>query len=225
VSVEALGAEDPRVKICGLTRLEDARAAEAAGADLLGFVLSRGFARTVPASHVPEFVRGTRAPRVAVLVDEPIERAVALARALHASVVQLHGTEPPETVRAVGEAGPWRVWKAVRARTVEDVRAAVLDYGPVADGLVVEGYREGAVGGSGLVLEVAPDQVRAAIPTTLDFVLAGGLTPATVREAGVRFRPDVVDVSSGVEGAPGVKDPKAMRAFVANVRGGVDGRT
>jgi len=225
VPVDVLLAAGPRVKICGLTRLDDAQAAEASGADLLGFVLSRGFARTVAASGIADLVRGTRAPRVAVLVDEPVARAVALARSLDASIVQLHGAEPPETVRAVGQAGPWRVWKAVRARTVEDVRSAVLDYDGVADGLVVEGYREGAIGGSGLVLEVASEDVRATIPRTMDFVLAGGLTPATVREAVIRFWPDVVDVSSGVEGAPGLKDPDAMRAFVTNALGATGRRT
>lgn len=210
----------PRVKICGLTALGDAQLAEEAGADYLGFVLSAGFSRSLDPSLVADIVRGTAAARVAVVVDETPERAVALARSLEADVVQLHGHESVDTARAVAAAGDWQVWKAVRARAVEDVRRTVLDFGPAVHGVLVEGYRDGAVGGAGLVVRLAPGDVRASVPAPLHFVLAGGLTPETVGDAVRRFRPDVVDVSSGVESEVGRKDPAAVRAFVAHAKGG-----
>ena len=145
-------------------------------------------------------------------------RAAALARLIDADVVQLHGAEPPEEVRRVRESGDWRVWKAVRARTVEDVADAVLDYGATVDGLLIEGWKEGFVGGAGAVLMLAPDAVRAALPDGLTFVLAGGLTPDSVGAAVDAFRPGVVDVSSGVEGSPGEKDENRMRRFLSAAR-------
>lgn len=208
----------PRIKICGLTRLGDAQSAEEAGADYLGFVLSAGFSRSLEPSLVGDIVRGTMAARVAVLVNEPPERAIELACALEADVVQLHGHESVDTARVVAAAGDWRVWKAVRARTVEDVRRTVLDFGAAVHGVLVEGYRDGAVGGAGLVVGLPPAEVRASVQDPLRFILAGGLTPQTVGEAVRRFRPDVVDVSSGVDAEVGRKDPAAVRAFIANAR-------
>jgi phosphoribosylanthranilate isomerase len=208
-----------RVKICGLTCSEDARSAESLGADFLGFVLSEGFGRSVPEARVAGVAEGTSAARVAVLVDEPAGRAAALAGSLGASVVQLHGSESPETAGIVRASGPWHVWKAVRARSIEDVARYVLDYGSVVDGLVVEGWKEGVVGGGGARLELRPDDVRTVVPRHLTFVLAGGLTPDGVGDAVVRFSPDVVDVSSGVELALGRKDPEKVRAFIEAARG------
>ncbi|MEX2467927.1 MAG: phosphoribosylanthranilate isomerase [Gemmatimonadota bacterium] len=205
----------PRVKICGLTRREDAELAVQLGADLVGFVLTRGFGRSVAESDADALTHGLSAERVAVLVDEPVARAVALAGSIDARVVQLHGSESPETVQAVREAGGWRVWKAVRARTLEDVAQAVLHYGSLVDGMLVEGWREGVLGGGGAKLAVAPATLRTVLPEGLEFVLAGGLTADSVAAAIEDFRPDVVDVSSGVEGRPGRKDAAAMRRFVA----------
>lgn len=208
----------PRVKICGVTRRDDALLAEELGADFLGFILSSGFGRSVPESALPELVRGLTTPRVAVLVDEPPKNAVALAGTVGASVIQLHGEEPPETVRALRENGSWHLWKAVRARTVEDVTRAVLDYGDRVDGLLIEGWKAGVTGGGGARLLLDPEHVRSELPAHLTFVLAGGLNPDSVGEAIERFRPNVVDVSSGVEREPGRKDGEQMRRFLAETR-------
>lgn len=208
----------PRVKICGVTRHEDALLAEELGADFLGFILSSGFGRSVRESALPDLVRGLTTPRVAVLVDEPPKSAVALAEKVGASVIQLHGEEPPETVRALREHGSWHVWKAVRARTVEDVTRAVLDYGDQVDGLLIEGWKAGVTGGGGARLLLDPEHVRSELPSHLTFVLAGGLKPDSVGEAIERFRPDIVDVSTGVEREPGRKDREKMRRFLAETR-------
>ena len=211
-------AEAPRVKICGLMRNEDARAAEALGADFLGVVLTDGFARSVPRDRAADVLAGTTSRRVAVLVDEPPASAARLAAVVDAAVVQLHGSESPTDVAALRELGGWSVWKAVRAATLDDVREAVARYAEVVEGLLVEGWREGVVGGGGARLRLEPEEVRAAVPERLVFVLAGGLRPETVGAAVARFRPEVVDVSSGVERAVGAKDPRRIESFIRSAK-------
>lgn len=208
----------PRVKICGLTRNADALRAEALGADLLGFVLTDGYGRSVPPEAAAAVVAGTTVRRVAVLVDEAPGEAVRLADRIGASVAQLHGDEDRETARAVGAGGEREVWKAVRARTLDDIRRVVDEMGDVVDGILVEGWREGVVGGGGAEVSLHADEVREAIPDHLTFVLAGGLEPRSVAEAVARFRPHVVDVSSGIERAVGVKSEALVEAFIRAAR-------
>lgn len=210
----------PKVKICGVTRNEDAGLAERLGADLLGFVLTQGFGRSVPEAAAADVARGTGVPRVAVLVDETPERAARLARSIDAAVVQLHGSESPETVERLRSMGDWRVWKAVRARSLEDVARSVLDYGPLVDALLLEGWKPGVTGGGGARLELRPEDVRRELAAGPALVLAGGLTPDNVAEAIAGFAPAVVDVSSGVEATPGRKDPERVRRFIAVAKGG-----
>ena len=87
------------------------------------------------------------------------------------------------------------------------------------DGFLVEGWRQGVVGGGGVRVALEPAAVRGAIPSEVDFILAGGLEPATVAETMARFSPDVVDVSSGVERQPGRKDHGLVQAFVREALG------
>jgi phosphoribosylanthranilate isomerase len=207
-----------RVKICGLTGSDDALQADEAGADYLGVVMSEGFVRCVTPSEAAAVVSGTRTAIVAVLVDERPDGAAERARAIGASVLQLHGTEPPDVVTELRRRGDWALWKAVRARSLEDVEAAVERYGHLVDGILVEGWRAGVVGGGGARLRLPPDRVRAAIPPELTFILAGGLDPDNVAEAVAHFLPDIVDVSSGTEREPRRKDPARVRAFLTAVR-------
>lgn len=206
------------VKICGLTRSVDACHAEAAGADYLGFVLTEGFSRTLPPDRARDIVAETSAPRVGVLVDESPSDAVRLAASISASVLQLHGSEDRSTIEELRDAGEWTIWKAVRARSLDDVRQAVDQLGDVVDGFLVEGWREGVVGGGGVRVSLDPAAVRAAIPDTVTFVLAGGLDPERVADAVARFHPDVVDVSSGIEQSAGIKDPKRVADFLQAAR-------
>jgi len=184
------------------------------GADYLGVVLSEGFPRTVSPIVAGSVVAGTRAAVVAVVVNESADIVEQRARALGASVLQLHGDEPPAVVAELRERGDWLLWKAVRARETEDVEAAVERYGTWVDGILVEGWRAGVVGGGGVRLGLPPDRVRAAIPSGIDFILAGGLDPENVAQAVAHFLPDVVDVSSGTERTTGRKDPERVRAFL-----------
>lgn len=212
-------ADAPRVKICGLSRREDALAADALGADYLGVVLSAGYARSVDPADAARLLAGVEAQRVVVVVDEAPETVAAWATGVGADVIQLHGEEPPDQVRRLRALGSWRLWKAVRAAVPGDVEDAVTRYGAVVDALLVEGRRPGVVGGGGAQVDAgALGRLRDRVPEGLELVLAGGLTPDNVAAAVDRHAPDVVDVSSGVEVDRGRKDPDLLRSFVLAVR-------
>lgn len=212
----------PSVKICGLTRRADVELADSEAVDYLGIVLSSGFSRSIGLNEARLLMSATRARRVAVLVDEDVEAAVRRAETIEAAVVQLHGDEPASAVEELRARGGWRIWKAVRARTPDDVAAAIARYDGLIDALLVEGAREGVIGGGGVRLELSPGAARAALAGTR-FVLAGGLGPENVGTMVARFLPDVVDVSSGIEGEVGQKDATRLRAFVRAVRSSAPG--
>ena len=116
----------------------------------------------------------------------------------------------------------WELWKAVRPRTVEELRRSVGRYVELADGLLLDGWHPRASRGGGMrfpweLLEA----VRADLPAGLTLVAAGGLDPNTVADAVARLAPDVVDVSSGVEATPGQKDPGKVSEFIRSARGAV----
>jgi phosphoribosylanthranilate isomerase len=207
------------VKICGLRRREDVLAADAAGADYVGVVLTPGFARTVDIGDARALAVGIRAAPVAVLVDETPDSAVAKAEALGARVLQLHGSEPVEVVGALAGTRRWTIWKSVRVREPGDVGRAADLYGGLVQGLLLEGWKDGVVGGGGAILDpLSFAEVRARVPQGLDVILAGGLDPDTVGEAVARFLPDVVDVSSGVEIEVGRKSHDRVRLFIQRAR-------
>ncbi len=194
-----------RVKICGITRLEDALLAASLGADALGFNLWPGSKRHIDADAARAIV--DRLPPlvtpVGVFVDQPPTAVMALAAAAGVQVVQLHGDEswedvngyPIPALKAVRLAGPESLADLHRYR----VRGFLLD-------APSPGY-----GGSGARCDWAlARQVAAQVPV----LLAGGLTPENVAEAVRTVRPWAVDVASGVESAPGVKDPDKLRRFL-----------
>lgn len=207
-------AEGVRVKVCGITGREDALAVDRAGADYMGIILSAGFSRSVDPVRASSLVQGVAPITVAVLVGEDSRSAEAAARAIGAGVIQLHGEEEPSVLADLRTRGAWKLWKAVRARTPEDVERTVERYAEVADGILVEGWKEGVTGGGGVRVELEPSEVRALIPLRLDFILAGGLTADRVADTVAAFSPDVVDVSSGVERAVGEKDHGLVSRFV-----------
>lgn len=193
-----------------------------AGADFLGTILSPGFSRSVAPERAAVLrPAGAPAALVGVMVDLPPTRAVLAARAAGVDIVQLHGREGPETARLLRGEGPWRLWKAVRPRSADEVREALDRWAGVVDALLLEGWHEGRGGGVGAAfpLEMV-EALRSGFPDGLRFVAAGGLEPGSVAEVVRRLRPHVVDVSSGVESAPGVKDPVKVRAFIRNARAG-----
>jgi phosphoribosylanthranilate isomerase len=198
-----------KVKICGVTSPADARCAADAGAWAIGLNFHPPSPRYVAPGRAREIVAEVPSAvwRVGVFVDaerRTVEAAVS-AGFLHA--LQFHGDEPPDFCR--GWSLP--VIKAVRAREATDVKR-VMDY-PV-DFVLVDAYVEGRPGGTGVTVDW--DVLEGVDRSRL--ILAGGLTPETVAAAAQRIRPFAVDVASGVESAPGVKDHEKVRQFIANAQ-------
>jgi phosphoribosylanthranilate isomerase len=215
----------PEIKFCGMARAEDVDAAVELGARYVGVVFARG-PRTVTVVRAREILRNVPMTVARVGVFGPdLERqeAAEMARAAQLDVIQLHGDPDEAAVAAMREVFDGRVWAAMRVRgdTLPE-RAAELFR--VADAVVIDTYSAKALGGTGLALpwEALSDAV-AAIRRPGRLVLAGGLRPETVAIAVRALEPEVVDVSSGVESSPGVKDHAKLRAFRDAVVG--DGAT
>jgi phosphoribosylanthranilate isomerase len=206
-------------KFCGLTRREDLREAVRLGATHVGVIfaggprsLTAGAAREVLHEAIP----GTR--RVGVFGVATPGEISRLTTEAGIDIVQLHGDPDAATVRAVRVVVDRPVWAVVR------IGGSVLPHTfselfAEADAVVLDARADHALGGTGLALrwsELAP-QVEAVRGGTR-LVLAGGLTPGNVREAIDALSPDIVDVSSGVESSPGIKDHSLMRAFIQAAR-------
>ena len=211
--------EAARVKFCGLTRPREVAAAAEAGGAYAGFVLAESPRRLAleAAASLARMARGLGLAPVGVFVDQGRADVRRLAGVLDLAVVQLHGSEGPEVCEEHRASG-LEVWKAVRPRSREELGELVARYRDAADALLIEGWSAERAGGTGTAfphrwLEVGSGGTR---PARL--VLAGGLDPDNVGEAVRRVRPEVVDVSSGVERAPGRKDEARMRAFGRAVR-------
>lgn len=200
-----------RIKICGITRAEDAEHAAACGADALGFVFvpaSRRHLSTARAAElrrrVPPFVT-----TVALFMDAAPDAVRAVVDALQPDVLQFHGAETAAYCRGFGR--PYV--KTVPMADSPDLDAFAADYAD-AQALLLDGHALGEMGGSGRRVALQGAIQAGSLPC----ILAGGLTPDNVADAVRRARPWAVDVSSGVEGAPGIKDPARVAAFVEQVR-------
>ena len=209
-----------RIKICGITTPEDAVTARRLGADYLGMILSQGFGRSILPDEAVDIGLVADAPLVAVLVDESLDEAERIAEVSGASVIQLHGEEDGEYAEELRRRGKWAIWKAVRVRESADVTRAVETLGASVDGLLLDGWHPDQPGGSGVEFSwEGAREVRDRIPDGVAVIAAGGLTPGNVADAVRALRPDVIDVSSGVELHVRRKDPELIRAFVRNARG------
>ena len=211
---------DVEIKICGITTPEDAVAASELGADYLGMILSQGFSRSILPDEVVDIGLAAEAPLVAVLVDESLGEAERIAGLSGASAIQLHGEEDGDYAEQLRRRGKWAIWKAVRVRDPEDVTRAVEAFGTSVDGLLLDGWHPDRPGGSGASFSwEGVGALRDRIPHDLKVIAAGGLMPRNVADAIRALRPDIVDVSSGVELQVRRKDPELIRAFVRNARG------
>jgi len=213
------------VKICGLTRRKDALFAARAGADFLGVVLIPESPRFLEPERARIVVEGIPVPAVVVVSGSDPSVLAEAALTVGASVIQLHGEEDPEVVLDLKARGSWAVWKALRIRDAESLRRGLHRFGAVADGLLLDAWHPTRQGGTGRAFpwkDVA--EACRAFPPGLDLVVAGGLTPENVPDAIRSLRPGTVDVSSGVEVRPGVKDQSRLRLFIENVRATSQGR-
>ena len=193
------------VKFCGMTQAEDVSLACELGVQAVGFVLWPGSPRYVDVARVSTLVRSLPAAvtPVAVMV-RPSEEEVAAARDAGVRVIQLHG------VAAVDHAGQAPVEQWMAASVDADLSAT-----PASTMLLLDTQDPVRHGGTGRAIDWGK---AAAIAATRRVLLAGGLTPTNVADAIRQVRPFGVDVASGIEQRPGVKDARAMRAFMAAVR-------
>jgi phosphoribosylanthranilate isomerase len=201
------------IKFCGLTRAGDAARAAELGARYVGAILADG-PRLLTPVQAREVLGAAHGPlRVAVVGAGDPAALAARATAAGADIVQLHGDPTAADVSAIRRYFSGRIWAVVRVGDagLPPGTSALFDS---AHAVVLDAKVAGRLGGSGVKFDWAavanaliPLRGRAAL------VLAGGLTPDNIVEALERLDPDVVDVSSGVEASPGVKDPERMRRF------------
>ncbi|RLA48681.1 MAG: phosphoribosylanthranilate isomerase [Gammaproteobacteria bacterium] len=200
-----------RIKICGITRPEDAQAAVANGADAIGLVFYGESPRAVTIEQaqrivaaVPPFVSV-----VALFVDELADEITRILGSVQIDLMQFHGDESPRFCQQF--ARPWV--KALRVRPETNLEAACHTYHN-ARGVLLDNWQEGVPGGTGKAF----DWQLAADELPLPVVLAGGLHGDNVGSAIARVRPAAVDVSGGVELSPGIKDAEKIRRFITAVR-------
>ncbi|MBZ5560256.1 MAG: phosphoribosylanthranilate isomerase [Acidobacteriia bacterium] len=195
------------VKICGITRPEDAEAAAQAGAAAVGFIFWPESPRYVDpfraraiAARLPPFVT-----TVGVFVNQAADYIMGVASLVRLGAVQLHGDETPDA----GAALPLPVIKAIM---LGDARLATW---PARTTILLDAHDPVRRGGTGQTIDW---NAAAAVAAQRRTLLAGGLTPENVREAVTRVRPFGIDVSSGVERAPGIKDPERIRALFESLK-------
>lgn len=193
------------VKVCGLRTAETVASAVAAGADAVGFVFAPGSVRLIDADAAAALVAGVPqgVETVGVFRGQSIDEVLRLAREAGVDTIQLHGDEPDDHFVRAGAAG----FATIRAISAARYTAS----GHAGPGRLLI---DATVPGSG----AAFDPADLPIPPDVDWLLAGGLRPDNVAALIAAFGPSGVDVSSGVESAPGVKDPALIRAFVAAAR-------
>jgi phosphoribosylanthranilate isomerase len=204
-----------KVKICGITNLEDARIAVEGGADFLGFIFYPKSPRYVTPKQVREIVTQLRSQSpipnphlVGVFVDQRPEIIAQTLDFCGLDYAQLHGAEPPEAVTTLMERG----LGVIKAFRVRDEAALVEIERYRATAYLLDAYVPGQPGGTGHTFDwTLAVQAKGYGPV----ILAGGLTPDNVAGAVHTIQPWGVDVSSGVEAAPGCKDPHKVRRFIA----------
>jgi phosphoribosylanthranilate isomerase len=198
------------VKICGLTRLADVEAAVDAGADALGFVFAIGSKRVLDAEQAAELVPVVPAfvDRVGLFMDQDFEAVARVLDRVPLSLLQFHGAESGDYCRQFGL--PYI--KAVGMGAAVDWQAVQEEFEDAA-GLLLDSHAPGGVGGTGTGFDWSEIP-----PLARPLILAGGLNPGNVRRAVAAVRPWAVDVSSGVEDAPGCKNAEKMREFVKEAK-------
>ncbi|WP_038365014.1 phosphoribosylanthranilate isomerase [Bosea sp. UNC402CLCol] len=207
------------IKICGLSTPETLDAALSGGADMIGFVFHPKSPRFVTPERAAELAAQARgkAEIVALIVDWDEKRAADLVELLKPDRLQLHGSESPELAAAIASASGRPVMKALGVATAADLDR-VPRYAAVVDRILLDAKppKDAAFpGGHGRAFDWT---LLTGLDPALRFMLSGGLDPANVAEAIRVTRPAGVDVSSGVERAPGVKDPARIAEFIASAR-------
>jgi phosphoribosylanthranilate isomerase len=199
------------VKICGITRNNDALAAVRLGAHAIGFVFHAKSPRNIAPERAAEIIRGLPpfVTTVGLFVNADARAVARVLEQVPLNLLQFHGEETPEFCRQVHV--PYI--KAVRVRAGLDLLQYAQLYS-AARGLLLDAFVEGAHGGTGTAFDWSLIPRELPLPV----ILSGGLNPDNVADAIRRVRPPAVDVSSGVEASPGIKDPLKIAAFMKEVR-------
>ncbi|MBB2495022.1 phosphoribosylanthranilate isomerase [Aquipseudomonas ullengensis] len=202
-----------RSKICGITRVEDALAAVAAGADAIGLVFYAKSPRAVSVAQAQQIIAALPpfVTTVGLFVDIARVELQQLLADVPLDLLQFHGDESLEQCEGYGR--PYI--KALRVKPGDDLLALMAEF-PSASGILLDTYVEGVPGGTGLAFDwsLVPQDLPKPV------ILAGGLTPENVAAAIAAVKPYAVDVSGGVEVSKGIKDADKVRAFIREVRGG-----
>ena len=212
----------PRIKICGLTRLDDALMASSCGAWALGFIFYEKSPRYLSFEKAQKLFFSLRqtlknaAPTmVGVFVDATAAIILDHVETLGLEVIQLHGDETPEFCASLkAQRSHIRVVKAFRFDAPSQL-AAIESY-RVCDAILLDTYVPGQKGGTGLVNDI--ELVNAALPMHEKIIFAGGLRPENIASISANVQAYAFDVSSGIEVSPGVKDEKKMRLLFGNAR-------
>ena len=204
---------DAKIKVCGMTSLEDTLVAVEAGADAVGFIFYKKSPRSVTIKAVCEIVDELPpfVDAIGIFVNESAEQINKISDRCKLDRVQLHGDETPAFCKKIQR----RVIKAIRVKDIQSLKK-LSDF-PVS-GFLLDTFSEDQLGGTGKVFDwnlVHPAKKYGAV------ILAGGLTPNNVRQAIHRVKPYGVDVCSGVESQPGIKDHKKVKAFIKNAKAGL----
>lgn len=214
------------IKICGNTSFEDARLAAEAGADALGFVFAsspRNVTREQVAHIAPQLPASIE--KIGVFVETPLEEIVSTVRACSLTGVQLHSVAATElTTQLRGELGAVRILRVVHFGPGAMQYAHAYFADPNVNAVLVDSRTATSVGGTGIAFDWADasQTLFQSEERPKPLIAAGGLNPENVSEAIAILRPWGVDVVSGVEAAPGRKDPAKLRAFIANARAAHD---
>ncbi len=198
-----------KVKICGITNLEDALAAVDYGADALGFVFYKGSPRYISPEAAKDIIRQLPPliTTVGVFVDEPVDHIEDMLKGIPLDIAQLHGHEPPEACILSR-----RVIKAIRVKELSDLEP-LKRYRVSA--FLLDTYTPESLGGTGQIFNW---DIAVAAKQFGKVILAGGLNPDNIERAIRWVRPYAVDVSSGIEEEKGKKDLKRMRLFIERAK-------
>lgn len=211
-------AEPLVIKICGIKTPDMLETAIAAGADMVGFMHFRRSPRHASVEEIADLISQARGRiETCVVLVNPDNSCVAEIAALGPDWIQLHGPETPHRVGAIRAEAGVEIMKAVPIGSVEDV-AHVAGFVGVADRILVDAKPPKGADRPGGLGETFDWALLKALDPSIPFMLSGGLTPKTVADAVLTVRPFGVDVSSGVESAPGVKDKRLIEAFIRNAR-------
>ena len=206
----------PRVKVCGLRSLENAIACHEAGAELLGinfFPKSKRFVDFAEARAWLGDLEGL-VERVGLFVNASIEHVRSIARSGLIDTVQLHGDESLDFARQLTDAGIPLI-RAIRVRGLESLRQIRSQH---TRRILLDAHSAKGYGGTGETFDWELARKAVTDHPDLEIMLSGGLSPANVADAVKAVRPAAVDVASGVESAPGIKDPELVRTFADHAR-------